>query len=164
MDFDEYQRQRRALEDAWFELGWRVQRCRTVPDAAFAELGVGERRENNPVWLQWLAASLGSEWANARDYSAVSPGSAMCGDNPDPDLDALAEWHLPLAHASLARCYERDDVRHAAHLLAANWLDREGRLDWTGWKDGFTDTQLAKAEAEAEARIYERGWEASYTP
>ena len=163
IDFDGYHRQRRALEDAWFQLGWRVQRCRAVPDAAFAELGTGGRRENNPTWLQFLAARLGNEWANALDYGAASPGSGMCGDNPDPNLDALAEWHLPLAHASLARCYARDDVRHAAHLLAAIRHDRDGRLDWTGWRDGFTETQLADAEAEA-TRIYERGWEAPYTP
>ena len=136
-----------------------------MPDAAFGELGVGDRRENNPAWLEMLAASLGSEWANALGYSVTGPGSASCGDDPDPNRDALAEWHLPLAHAALARCYERDDVRHAGHLLAANWHDPEGRLDWTGWKDGFTDTQLAEAEAEAEARrIYERGWKAPYTP
>ena len=161
IDFDEYQRQRRAVQDAWFQLGWRVQRCRTIPDAAFRGLRVGDPRENNPTWLELLAASLGSEWANALGYSAASPGSPMCGEDPDPNLDALAEWHLPQAHAALASCYERDDMRHVAHLLAAIRHDRKGRLDWTRWKEGFTETQLADAEA---TRIYERGWEAPYTP
>ena len=117
----------------------------------------------NGVWLQGLASRFGSEWANARNYVALEPESAACAGEPDPNLDALAEWHLPLAHAALARCYERDDVRHAAQLLAARRYDDDGRIDWTGWKDGLTGAQLREAEVEAK-RIYERGWQAPYTP
>ena len=159
-----YWRLRSALEEAWFALGWRVQKCRAVPHRAMADL-LGGYPPNGPngEWLQLLASRLGSEWANARHYAALVPESAACTDEPDRNLDALAEWHLPLAHAALARCYERGDVRHVAHLLAAQRHDQDGRIDWTGWGDRFTAGQIADAEAEAR-RVYELGWSAPYVP
>ena len=147
-DHDTYWGQLDELEDERFRFGWRLQRCRTVPEDALAWLEPFPTPEtpgyDQAGYLLGTAARLGSEWA--------APGMAASRK----DLAALRVADPALA--SLVEAMDPNNKSPLDDLIVAVELSYADNKTWHQTalgtlKERYTDDEIREAIPQAARRI-----------
>ena len=158
-----YYKRREQLDERWFSMMWRLDKCRTAPEAALADLGPFRRPlglrvvEMDQIDMMEAAARLGSDWA----LSSVLRMGGTVFVVGDEGIDDVREQRPVLAE--LLRMRRAEGLERVKHALVAFELGEalgipvhsEGVLRFTGHIDY---EQQAAAWPSAARRLIALGW------